>query len=136
MPILEAQLKVELHLQSLVTHPGMIISIRRPGSCFWDITWPCQFQPDPSALHAAYQIELSSSARIAHHLFAWWPGYMGLIFYSFFSGFPILIQAYLGIAIQKRLPMVTSFTDFVQKVGILVWRLAGSCQATTRSAYA
>ena len=45
-------------------------------------------------------------------------GYMGLIFYSVFSGVPILIQAYLGIAIQKRLPMVTSFTDFVQRVSL------------------
>ena len=41
---------------------------------------------------------------------------MGLIFYSVFSGVPILIQAYLGIYIQKRVPMVTSFTDFVQRV--------------------
>ena len=46
---------------------------------------------------------------------------MGLIFYSVFSGLPILIQAYLGIAIQKRLPMVTSFTDFVQRVSLFLW---------------
>ncbi|KAK9858885.1 hypothetical protein WJX84_001389 [Apatococcus fuscideae] len=71
-----------------------------------------------------YAAVLGSWAVFSIPSYAYTAGYMGLIFYSVFSGVPILIQAYLGIAIQKRLPMVTSFTDFVQRrfgTPVMMW---------------
>lgn len=44
-------------------------------------------------------------------------GVLGMVFYAVFAGAPIIIVGFLGVAIQKRIPRVYSFSDYVQRVG-------------------
>jgi len=39
-----------------------------------------------------------------------------MLFYAVFSGAPIIIVGYLGVEIQKRIPRVFSFSDYVMRV--------------------
>ncbi|KAK9858888.1 hypothetical protein WJX84_006937, partial [Apatococcus fuscideae] len=71
-----------------------------------------------------YAAILGSWAVFSVPSYAYTAGYVGLIFYAIFAGVPVLVQAYLGIAIQKRFPMVTSFTNFVQRrfgTPVMMW---------------
>ena len=43
-------------------------------------------------------------------------GWVGMLFYSVFSGAPIIIVGFLGVEIQKRIPRVYSFSDYVYRV--------------------
>lgn len=43
-------------------------------------------------------------------------GWVGMLCYSLFAGIPIIIVGFLGVEIQKRIPRVYSFSDYVQKV--------------------
>lgn len=43
-------------------------------------------------------------------------GLMGMVFYAIFAGAPIIIVGFLGVEIQKRIPRVYSFSDYVQRV--------------------
>ena len=39
-----------------------------------------------------------------------------MICYAIFAGAPIIIVGYLGVEIQKRIPRVYSFSDYVNRV--------------------
>ena len=39
-----------------------------------------------------------------------------MVFYAVFAGAPIIIVGFLGVEIQKRIPRVYSFSDYVQRV--------------------
>ncbi len=43
-------------------------------------------------------------------------GLLGMVFYAIFAGAPIIIVGFLGVEIQKRIPRVYSFSDYVQRV--------------------
>ena len=43
-------------------------------------------------------------------------GIVGLIFYSLMSGVPIIMIAWLGCAVQKRIPGVVSLSDYALRV--------------------
>lgn len=42
-----------------------------------------------------------------------------MVFYAVFAGAPIIIVGFLGVEIQKRIPRVYSFSDYVQRVSFL-----------------
>ena len=45
-------------------------------------------------------------------------GYLGMVFYSVFSGAPIILLAWLGVKIQQQCPRIFSFSDYVQRVSL------------------
>ena len=45
-------------------------------------------------------------------------GITGLVFYSLWAGVPILLIAWVGCAVQRRIPRVTSLSDYALRVSL------------------
>eukprot|EP00850_Spirogloea_muscicola_P006407 SM000030S11416 [mRNA] locus=s30:496242:502221:- [translate_table: standard] len=68
----------------------------------------------PLPLLAARAPGPSTRRRLAPG-YAWYAGILGVIIYAISSGIPIIIIAAFGVYLQKRMPHLQSFTDYVYK---------------------